>query len=272
MVELYYSAKKCSSRTARDQLLRSSGLHYIKNSFWHLSNSDPYVAYSYDILHALDSGEWRKHQWPLLLEILTPQKRARLSKNMDRTPHWRGLKHFKMVASADFTDGNSYKDILKQVTRLYSKNFNYPKHHSLVHFSEDLRAKRVTENYSTHPGEGFQQEVQQAYDQTNFRDNEPQVVRINENQEVIARIRMYVDLHDKENQRRLQELDESDGGHQLTPTEGREHWAIGSPLKPINVCQFELSKKDNPAFRHFTRQLTDFLQETIGGDECPQMP
>ncbi|KIJ37767.1 hypothetical protein M422DRAFT_259605 [Sphaerobolus stellatus SS14] len=180
-----------------------------------------------------------------------------------------------MVTSVDFTDGNSYKDILKsilpsvtdilpaksplvhcirllgiiraisglsvitedqikylesclpkyekycsQVTRLYSKNFNYPKHHSLVHLPEDLRAKGVTENYSTRPGEGFQQEVQQAYDQTNFRDIEPQVVRIDENQEVIARIRMYVDLHDKENQRRLQELDESDGGPQLTPTEG----------------------------------------------------
>ncbi|KIJ34091.1 hypothetical protein M422DRAFT_182538, partial [Sphaerobolus stellatus SS14] len=80
MVELYYSAKKCSSRTAREQLLRSSGLHYVKNSFWRLSNSDPYMAYSYDILHALDSGEWGKHQWPLLLKILTPQERARLSK------------------------------------------------------------------------------------------------------------------------------------------------------------------------------------------------
>ncbi|KIJ31961.1 hypothetical protein M422DRAFT_266328 [Sphaerobolus stellatus SS14] len=69
------------------------------------------------------------------------------------------------------------------------KNFNYPKHHSPFNLPEDLRAKGVTENYSTCPGEGFQQEVQQAYGQTNFRDIEPQVVRIDENQEVIACIR-----------------------------------------------------------------------------------
>ncbi|KIJ34775.1 hypothetical protein M422DRAFT_263131 [Sphaerobolus stellatus SS14] len=103
------------SSEVEDDSARSVEIAQFKreNSFWCLSNSDPYVAYSYDILHALDSGEWGKHQWPLLLEILTPQERARLSKNMDRTPRWRGLKHFKMVSSADFTDGNSYKDILK---------------------------------------------------------------------------------------------------------------------------------------------------------------
>ncbi|KIJ53226.1 hypothetical protein M422DRAFT_242353 [Sphaerobolus stellatus SS14] len=117
----------------------------------------------------------------------------------------------------------NHKDVtlsLAAARKFGIENFNYPKHHSLVHLPEDLRAKGVTENYSTCRGEGFQQEVQQAYDQMNFHDIEPQVVCIDENQEVIACIRMYVDLHDKENQRRFQELDKSDGGPQLTPTEG----------------------------------------------------
>lgn len=33
--------------------------------------------------------------------------------SMDKIPQWHGLKHFKYVISADFTDGNSYHDILK---------------------------------------------------------------------------------------------------------------------------------------------------------------
>ncbi|KIJ48723.1 hypothetical protein M422DRAFT_162220, partial [Sphaerobolus stellatus SS14] len=132
--------------------------------------------------------------------------------NMDKTPRWRGLKHFKAVTSTQFTDGNSYKDIQKiilpsvvdllpansvfvhydhikyledclpkyekyciTISRKHDKNFNYLKHHNLIHLPEDLRAKGMTDNYSTRPGEGFQQEVQQAYDQTNFRNAEPQV-------------------------------------------------------------------------------------------------
>ena len=65
---------------------------------------------------------------------------------------------------------------MQETSRKYKKNYKYPKHHSLVHLTQDLRAKASTEHYTTRPGEGFQQEVQQAYDQTNFRDVEPQVL------------------------------------------------------------------------------------------------
>ena len=84
------------------------------------------------MLHSFDSGEWGKHQWPLLLKILTASEQAHLSKkflfnsfkkhknktdsflfSIDKTPHWWELKHFKAVTSTEFTDGNSYKDILK---------------------------------------------------------------------------------------------------------------------------------------------------------------
>lgn len=43
--------------------------------------------------------------------------------------------------------------------------------HALV----DLRRKGCIDNYSTRPGEGFQQEVKQAYRQTNFKNVEIQV-------------------------------------------------------------------------------------------------
>jgi hypothetical protein len=66
--------------------------------------------------------------------------------------------------------------LTQQISDRYDKNFNYPKHHTLIHLSSDLRRKAATDNYTTRPGEGFQQEVQQAYDQTNFRDVESQVM------------------------------------------------------------------------------------------------
>jgi len=50
-----------------------------KNAFWKIENSDPYLAYSYDMLHAFDSGEWGKHQWPLLLKIATFDQKRQLT-------------------------------------------------------------------------------------------------------------------------------------------------------------------------------------------------
>lgn len=44
-------------------------------------------------------------------------------------------------------------------------------HHALA----DLRWKGCIDNYSTRPGEGFQQEVKQAYHQTNYKNVEIQV-------------------------------------------------------------------------------------------------
>jgi hypothetical protein len=39
-----------------------------------------------------------------------------------------------------------------------------------VHLLYDITHKGATNNYSTRVGEGFQQEVQQAYIQTNYKD------------------------------------------------------------------------------------------------------
>ncbi|KIJ24353.1 hypothetical protein M422DRAFT_274900 [Sphaerobolus stellatus SS14] len=80
MREIFSKAKNATTITAREAILKEYGLHFIKNAFWRISDSDPYAAYSYDMPHAFDSGEWGKHQWPLLLKILTAPQRARLSK------------------------------------------------------------------------------------------------------------------------------------------------------------------------------------------------
>ena len=55
------------------------------------------------------------------------------------------------------------------------KSYDYPKHHMMYHALDDLQRKGCIDNYSTRPGEGFQQEVKQAYRRTNFKNTAAQV-------------------------------------------------------------------------------------------------
>ncbi|KIJ43728.1 hypothetical protein M422DRAFT_169582, partial [Sphaerobolus stellatus SS14] len=322
--------KKCYKKAltlkgnVSEKLLRDAGLHLVKNAFWSIENSDPYLAYSYDMLHAFDSGEWGKHQWPLLLDhILDPSEKIQLSAK------WRFLKHFNAVTGIDFADGNSYRDILKCIipcltdilppnspvihcfrllgilriigglrpvseehiayfekclpeyeklcTRLsneYNKNYNYPKHHFLMHLPWDLRAKASTDNYTTRPGEGFQQEVQQAYDQTNFRNTEPQMVRIDENQEAIARITMAVEHYDRAKEALTEEENENDGEEAPIAVIEGDHWKLGSPLRRISAREWETAElgAGNSAFCRFESNLTKFLNDYLPADDRPRQP
>ncbi|KIJ48724.1 hypothetical protein M422DRAFT_120372, partial [Sphaerobolus stellatus SS14] len=61
MHEIFSKAKNATTITVREAILKQYRLHFDKNAFWRISNSDPYAAYSYDMLHAFDSGKWGKH-------------------------------------------------------------------------------------------------------------------------------------------------------------------------------------------------------------------
>ncbi|KIJ39542.1 hypothetical protein M422DRAFT_257594 [Sphaerobolus stellatus SS14] len=319
--------------SSRMSFLLDAGLHFVKNAFWKINNSSPYDAYSYDLLHAFDAGEWGKHLWPLVLEVLKPVK-DRISRmhanlysltSMRRIPRWRGLKHFHSVAEMDFADGNSFRDILKcvipcivqllpsnaslvhcirvctilrsiaglrvvtsdqidaykkflikyekwckKVTKDHGKTFNYPKHHNLIHLPEDVENKGCTENYSTRPGEGFQQEVQQAYKQTNFKDTGPQITRIDENQEAIARIRMFVDIYDTEISRAMSAEDLTDGCEPPPkPVISQGNYALGSPLKRLSIDILENTKGNLRAYRSFGRRLQEFLGNELDEESRP---
>ncbi|KIJ54948.1 hypothetical protein M422DRAFT_153273 [Sphaerobolus stellatus SS14] len=327
MISIYNQAIQASSPTARQTILKNNGLHLVENTFWAIANSDPYLAYSYDMLHAFDSGEWGKHQWPLFRDKLTPPQKAQLTRNMKQMPRWRGLKHFEKVATIEFADGNDFRDILKCIlpcilnalpkdspvvhairlcgiirataslnpiseeqieylekclpryeqicSRLsadFGKNYNYPKHHGLLHLPEDLRAKGSTINYTTRPGEGFQQEVQQAYDQTNFKNTEIQMTQIDENQEAIARIRTSVDIYDKFMNDTLQEQNITDGDECPTLIDSSGHWSLGSPLPLMSVRRYALQHVGTPGFRHFERKLLSFLSAHVDAQVKPLEP
>lgn len=52
------------------------------------------------------------------------------------------------------------------------------KHHAASHVEEDIMQRGPTHNFSTLPGEGFQQEAAQAYKQTNGKNAELQVCTV----------------------------------------------------------------------------------------------
>ncbi|KIJ34500.1 hypothetical protein M422DRAFT_263469 [Sphaerobolus stellatus SS14] len=264
-------------------ILRDIGLHFVENAFWKIHNSDPSAAYSYDVLHTFDLGEWGKHMWPLVLSVLGHVKN-RISRSMRRIPHWHGLKHFQNVAEIPYADGNTYWDILKciipcivqllphnslllhsvrlcailralaglrvvsedhlktykqflvkyetyckKITKDYGKSFNYPKHHNLIHLPGDIEHKGNTKNFSTHPGEGFQQEIQHVLCHC------WQITHIDENQEAIARIRMFVDSHDEQLHKAASaEARTEDCEPAPLPVHFNENYALGSPLKRLH--------------------------------------
>jgi len=62
----------------------------------------------------------------------------------------------------------------------------------MSHVISDIRTKGTTPNTSTRPSEGFHQELQEAYQETNGKDVDSQIARIDENHEALAQIRMTV--------------------------------------------------------------------------------
>ncbi|KIJ28337.1 hypothetical protein M422DRAFT_270406 [Sphaerobolus stellatus SS14] len=167
-----------------------------------------------------------------------------------------------------------YEKLCTRLSNEYNKNYNYPKHHFLMHLPWDLHAKASTDNYTTRPGEGFQQEVQQAYDQTNFRNTEPQMVRIVKNQEAIARITMAVEHYDRAKEALTEEENENDGEEAPTAVIEGDHWKLGSPLRRISAREWETAElgAGNSAFRRFESNLTKLLNDYLPADNRPMQP
>ena len=66
----------------------------------------------------------------------------------------------------------------QKVTKEYKKNFDFFKQHYVSHVISDIQRKGTTDNMSTRPGEGFQQEAAEAYKQTSRKRAEKQVCKL----------------------------------------------------------------------------------------------
>ncbi|KAK1216916.1 hypothetical protein PQX77_020441 [Marasmius sp. AFHP31] len=96
--------------------MMQAGIRDVENFFWNLDRSDPYLACSYDRLHA--AIRLFHH---LLLELQArvkrfgPSARSKVDEQIAAFPRWSGLPHFQRVMGVQFTDGTKEEAIAKQV-------------------------------------------------------------------------------------------------------------------------------------------------------------
>ncbi|KAJ7211148.1 hypothetical protein GGX14DRAFT_565019 [Mycena pura] len=100
--------------TQREELLKDYGLHNIALFLWSFDHSDPYAAACYDLLHFFDGGKWGRHVWVLLKEYLQAEALASTFNDyMGRFPRWRDLKHTPSPTTIEYSEGQTFVDILK---------------------------------------------------------------------------------------------------------------------------------------------------------------
>ncbi|EPQ59880.1 hypothetical protein GLOTRDRAFT_103770 [Gloeophyllum trabeum ATCC 11539] len=115
MQAIFHKAKELG-RTAGEQLLKSYGLRAGVNVFWKICLSDPYLALSFDRLHAYHGGLFGRHIWPqlkLYIEDLGRAAGTTLEKQVGELPRWRDFNHFNEVMKTKFTDGQKFEDLSK---------------------------------------------------------------------------------------------------------------------------------------------------------------
>jgi hypothetical protein len=168
------------------------------------------------------------------------------------------------------------------VSKEQGKSFDFYKQHYVSHIIEDIRRKGTTDNTSTRPGEGFQQEAAEAYKQTNKKSAEKQVcsllithfifqvslqlvtqmVKIDANQEAIALIRMAVDNNNKSHTLQGQTADDmkdhETDSEVLSP---KRHWTFGSRISGTRLDSRALEKQLAPGddFISFDERLRSFI-------------
>ncbi|KAJ7145980.1 hypothetical protein C8R44DRAFT_826977 [Mycena epipterygia] len=144
-----------------------------------------------------------------------------------------------------------------RVSQQYGKNFDFFKQHATSHIVRDIQSKGTTNHGSTRPGEGFQQEAAEAYQQTNFKN----MHRINENQETIAWIRMAIDKYNRqreEDEREDEDVEEKASKSALSSVS----WRFGAPEKITNSRAFADSLKlAGHMVGDFDSLLRDFVVE-----------
>ncbi|KAG1841456.1 hypothetical protein C8R48DRAFT_751177 [Suillus tomentosus] len=210
MMQGYHNPIECQTKSGLERILQQNRLHRTFDFFWSLPHLDPYLASSYNKLHADDLGKFGKHLWWLLLSILE---------------------------DLNYADGMAYFDILRvhriQRLRGYIKtymDYYFLKQHLTTHDILDIRQKGTLDNYETRVGENFHQEVQEAYKQTNCKDTKPQMARIDGNLEAVAHIHMLID-----NTTRSDKVQSGSNATQICGTLARsnDHWILGSPAARI---------------------------------------
>jgi hypothetical protein len=202
-------------------------------------------------------------------------------------------------------------DITKALTKETKKSFDFPKQHAAAHLIDDIKGVGVTANYTTRTGEGMHQEVRAAYEKTNGKNAESQVrvliplhpfmanrlvqiIIIDARKEAMARLKMVVDVYDredrefrearKEEQRRREERRQQERQPQLDgeedvegssepagPNHEEDHWTLASRIgsKPMDSFFLQNREVDDSDFAGFDALLRDFFATWYDKDPVP---
>ncbi|KAJ6493778.1 hypothetical protein DFH09DRAFT_1451143 [Mycena vulgaris] len=245
-----------------------------RHFLWEFGHSDPYAAASYDCLHFFDGGVWGRHMWVVIKEHLqTSGLASDFNQNMSRFPRWRDLKHISSPTTIDFSEGQTFLDILKvfrvmqkirimlglevmtqtrlkrlrgliaeyeliceEVSREHKKSFHFLKQHYLSHAIDTFESLGTSRNMNTRVGEGFQQEIS----------------IMDENEETMSRLDMQVEMW-----RCSQQEDDELDLIKTSQSESTAHWRLGSPESQITSHRLE-SLRD-PLFHNFDFRLREYL-------------
>ncbi|KAJ6548779.1 hypothetical protein B0H19DRAFT_1299816 [Mycena capillaripes] len=107
-------ARKKHTKGEKEAVLRNAGIHDVKQILWDFDHSDPYMAASYDTLHWTDSGKFGRHLWEVTKTYLKDLgKTNEFNECLEDLPRWRGLKHISAATLIDFSEGQTFLDLLK---------------------------------------------------------------------------------------------------------------------------------------------------------------
>nr|GAT50600.1 predicted protein [Mycena chlorophos] len=158
-----------------------------------------------------------------------------------------------------------YEKWSKAIARNYPQyQFNFPKQHDPYHSSDDVRRKGAPTIYCTRVNEGSHQENRDSATHINHRDNDKQVSEIDALKEAMARIRMTVNMADKE---ASAELDESAERAGVTAADVRaaitdlscsdNHWRYGAAVAgklEDSRSAFSTVRRYNCIYIHYTSE------------------
>ncbi|KII90328.1 hypothetical protein PLICRDRAFT_107314, partial [Plicaturopsis crispa FD-325 SS-3] len=161
-----------------------------------------------------------------------------------------------------------------KVAHLYEKNFDFFKQHASSHGPRDIRARGTTDNFSTRPGEGVQQEVREAYEETNGKNAESQMTRRDANHEAVARIRMTIDDDERARMEANAAEPDDEDVTEIAASTGNspKHWTLGSPERrnaDSRLLEDAKLEAGTEGFRSFDSKLREFITTHIP-DDAPQ--
>ncbi|KAJ7221434.1 hypothetical protein GGX14DRAFT_388602 [Mycena pura] len=153
--------------------------------------------------------------------------------------------------------------------KIPGKDFKFLKQHYTQHAAKDIREKGTTNHMSTRPGEGFQQEVNRAYQRTNGRDAERQMVVVDANEEAMAKLDLIV-ADDAKRKRRATE-DAEDGNVEAAPKSSDAHWRYSAAERPCPSGRYELNMTQNgwAEFDGFDVALRVYLAQIDPKNDIP---